>query len=92
MALGLYRSAQAKGRRIPDDLSVMAFDDTWVGRSCQPALSTVRQDPYKMGVAATELLLQMLEKKAPAAASGSPQVVVPVSLALRQSTARLGAA
>jgi LacI family transcriptional regulator len=88
MALGLYRSAQAKGLRIPDDLSVIAFDDSWVGRSCQPALSCVRQDPYKMGAAATELLLRMLAKGAPAPAGQAAQVVVPVSLALRRSTAK----
>lgn len=84
MALGLFRAAQARGIRIPQDLSVLGFDDTWAGRSCQPALSTLRQDPYRLGEEAARLLIQQLA--APGAVAKAGELVIPVKLALRQST------
>ena len=43
-AIGAIRALQEQGLRVPQDVSVMGFDDLWVCSSLSPSLSTVRQD------------------------------------------------
>jgi DNA-binding LacI/PurR family transcriptional regulator len=57
-ALQVLRSA---GRRVPEDVCVVGFDDAPLALTTQPPLTTVRQDPEEMGRAMVELLLAQLE-------------------------------
>ncbi|WP_291044969.1 LacI family DNA-binding transcriptional regulator, partial [Herbiconiux sp.] len=57
MALGLLHAAHDAGLRVPDDLSVVGFDDTPEARHYLPALTTVRQDFAEAGRRALDLLL-----------------------------------
>src|SRR4051794_16248930 len=57
-ALQVLRSA---GRRVPEDVSVVGFDDSPLALSTEPPLTTVRQPPEEMGHAMVELLLHQLE-------------------------------
>ncbi len=50
------RAAQSVGRRVPDDLSVIGFDDTYIATNTHPALTTMHVDTVAMGRAAVELL------------------------------------
>ncbi|WP_430539220.1 substrate-binding domain-containing protein [Microbacterium dauci] len=60
---------QASGRRIPDDVGVVGFDDsTWALR-CDPPLSTVRQPASTLGRAAADAVLRQL-RGAPSADTG----------------------
>lgn len=61
MAYGVYAAAEEGGRRIPDDLSVVGFDDISSSAHIRPALTTVRQPFYEMGQQATRLLLSLVE-------------------------------
>jgi DNA-binding LacI/PurR family transcriptional regulator len=54
-ALGVYRAAREAGLRIPQDLSVVGFDDVPVAAWVEPPLTTVHQPLTEMAVAATEL-------------------------------------
>ncbi|GAB2476790.1 LacI family DNA-binding transcriptional regulator [Promicromonospora xylanilytica] len=59
MALGVYDAAAALGLRIPDDVSVVGFDDLPEAQWASPALTTVRQPIAEMGEAALRMLLRI---------------------------------
>jgi DNA-binding LacI/PurR family transcriptional regulator len=81
-ALEVMERARARGIRIPDDLSVVGFDDNPLAARVSPALTTVRQDIDAKGEAAVQALLSLLrEQDAP-----SPQQL-PTALVVRASTA-----
>ena len=56
-ALGVYQAAREARLHIPEDVSVVGFDDLPVARWVGPPLTTVRQPLYEMAVAAAELVL-----------------------------------
>jgi LacI family transcriptional regulator len=60
-ALGLYEAARQRGLRIPQDLSVVGFDDLPVARWVSPPLTTVRQPLAEMGRAAAQMLGDLIE-------------------------------
>jgi DNA-binding LacI/PurR family transcriptional regulator/anti-anti-sigma regulatory factor len=59
-ALGLMRALQAAGRRVPDDLAVVGFDDVAAAQVASPPLTTVRQSFDAVGRAATRALLEQI--------------------------------
>lgn len=83
-ALGVIEAARARGLRIPEDLSVVGFDDTPVARLAAPPLTTVRQPLREMGAVAVRTALRL------AAGEGvdSHHVELATELVVRQSTAR----
>jgi DNA-binding LacI/PurR family transcriptional regulator len=60
MAIGGLQVARELGVRVPQDLSVVGFDDTPLAEHVHPSLTTIRQDPVAAGSAAAALLLQRL--------------------------------
>ena len=82
-AMGILDAAQRLGLRVPDDLSVVGFDDIPESASTTPGLTTVRQEIQQMGAAAVDLLVGLVEG-APAA---SAHTRLPTALVLRGSTA-----
>jgi LacI family xylobiose transport system transcriptional regulator len=58
-AIGVYHAARQLGLRIPDDLSVIGFDDLPSVRWAIPPLTTIRQPLAKMAAAATSMLLTL---------------------------------
>lgn len=58
-ALGTYQAARETGLRIPEDLSVVGFDDLPVVAWVDPPLTTVHQPLAEMAAAATELALAL---------------------------------
>lgn len=65
MALGVYHAASECGLRIPDDLSVIGFDDTPMARFLNPALTSVAQEKRVIGVQATQLVLNQIQQGRP---------------------------
>lgn len=65
MALGVYEAARQHGLRVPDDLSVVGFDDLPQARWSPPPLTTVRQPLAEMGLAAARTLLQLVQGESP---------------------------
>ena len=55
IAMGVYQAARQLGLRIPDDLSIVGFDDTHLATLVSPPLTTVHQPLAAMGSAATIL-------------------------------------
>jgi DNA-binding LacI/PurR family transcriptional regulator len=71
MALGLLQAARRLGRKVPQDLAVVGFDDIPESAYFYPSLTTVQQDLYGLGSMAVHTLIRMLENQ-PVSASISP--------------------
>jgi DNA-binding LacI/PurR family transcriptional regulator len=83
MAFGVIRGIQSLGFKVPEDISVIGFDDIDFSRHFIPNLSTISQDTKKIGEEAAKELLKSIEinKK------GAPEVIrVPVKLVTRDTT------
>jgi LacI family transcriptional regulator len=60
-AIGALRVARERGLRVPEDISVVGFDDSEQSAIVSPSLTTVRQPLAEMGRMAVSLLLRLLE-------------------------------
>ena len=60
-ALGAIRVLHHAGRRVPDDCSVIGFDDVPLAALSTPALTTIRQPMEQMGSSAAEWVLELVE-------------------------------
>lgn len=87
MAVGAINALQQAGLRVPEDVSVIGFDDMPLASYFDPPLTTIRQDFTGMGRLAARMLIQAIENP-PAAAPGPEVVRLPVELVSRASTAR----
>lgn len=77
MALGFMKAAQTLGFRLPEQISVAAFDNIEYGLYTSPALTTVDLQSERMGAAAMEKLIAAIDgKAAPAAAMIEPQLIL----------------
>lgn len=81
LALGAIRAVRQHGLEVPDDVAVTGFDDFEFAEYADPALTTVRIPGYEIGRAAGQLLVDVLEGRAPEAR----QLTLPVELMLRES-------
>lgn len=82
-ALGVYQAARELRLHIPEDLSVVGFDDLPVARWVGPPLTTVRQPLIDMAVTASEMVLAMARGEHPSQA----RVELTTELIVRESTA-----
>lgn len=80
-AIGAIDAAREGGRRVPDDLSVVGFDNIPEAAYCNPALSTVDQFIDRMGYVATELLIGLIQGRT----SAGPVYEMPTQLVVRDS-------
>jgi DNA-binding LacI/PurR family transcriptional regulator len=83
-AIGSIRALQEQGLRIPQDVSVMGFDDIPGAAFYTPSLTTVQQPLNRMGEVAAQVLLERIEgnKEYPSEIAIEPELVV------RESTAK----
>lgn len=82
-AIGCIRALHDSGLRVPEDVSVVGFDDIKEAAFQTPSLTTIRQPLHQMGELAVELLLQQLR---PSGGKTPPQVAVEPELIVREST------
>lgn len=83
MALGVYHAAREAGRRIPEDLSVVGFDDIPEATHFWPPLTTVLQDFTELGTRSVERLVAEIEGgEVPGPVSLVPELVVRASTAV----------
>ncbi|EOW9101268.1 substrate-binding domain-containing protein [Vibrio cholerae] len=61
MAMGVIQAASQRGLRVPDDLSLIGYDDVHIAKFMAPALTTIHQPKYRLGKAAVDTLLYRLE-------------------------------
>ena len=72
MAMGAMRALREKGKRVPEDCSVMAIDGIAVSEYIHPMLSTLCQPVEEMGQKSVDILLDMIEGR-----SGNRHEVLP---------------
>jgi len=83
VAIGVLRAAAERGLGVPDDLSVVGFDDSEQSGLVTPALTTVRQPLAEMGRMAVSLLLRLLDHQRVEAMN----IELATRLVVRESTA-----
>ena len=74
-----------RGKKIPDELSIVGFDDNIYGQMCRPALTTVHQDITRKGEVAIEYLVAMIQGQEPEI----KRVMLPVQLVIRNTVKNL---
>jgi LacI family transcriptional regulator len=81
MAVGALEAIQEAGRRVPEDIAVVGFDDLPLATQVRPALTTVRQPIAKKASIATSTLIGLIEGRMQAPV----QVLLPTQLVIRDS-------
>ena len=84
-AVGLVKGLLQHGLRIPEDLSVVGFDDVYLSRICYPSLTTVHQDIARKGGEAVRLIME-----AAAGARERMECILPLTLVERDSVMERG--
>lgn len=85
-AIATMSAARALGLSIPDDLSVIGFDNVPESALCQPPLTTIEQPIQRMGFEAVELLIGLIEKRSDL----STHRMLPTRLVVRGSCSPVG--
>lgn len=83
-ALGALHAIHARGLRVPDDISVVGFDDLFLASYTTPPLTTIRQPMRRMGQLAMESLVSLMNGQ-----ESVPQIHIPAEMVVRASTAKV---
>lgn len=81
MALGALRALRDVGKRVPDEVAVVGFDDMPQAATADPPLTTIRQPIQRAGVLAVEMLTDILEN----GAEPPRRIILPTELVIRAS-------
>ena len=80
LAMGAIAACRAAGRRVPDDVALVAFDDPVFGALVDPPVTALRRSDYELGREAAQLLLDGLRGEV-----ATPSIRLPVDLVVRRS-------
>lgn len=83
MAIGVIRALSEDGKRVPEDVAVVGFDDIEMAAYVTPALTTIRVQPELMGRIGVRMLLHPYDADVPV------QVMMPYQLVVRESCGAL---
>jgi len=82
-AFGVLQAVEERRLRVPEDVSVVGFDNVPLAAEVRPPLTTVHQSVYEMGRKAMEVLIQWVENEEPA----QRHIELPTRLVIRGSAA-----
>lgn len=74
-----------RGKKIPEDISVVGFDDNFYGHVVRPALTTVHQNPSEKGELAVDILIDSIQKKV----DETSRILLPTHLVIRDSVKKI---
>lgn len=82
MAIGAVNSLNSLGYTVPDDISVVGFDDIYITQFLNPKLTTIRQDRGKIGEAAANILINLISGQAIGRVLVEPELIIRDSTSL----------
>ncbi len=82
MAVGAIRAIEAMGKKVPDDIEVIGFDDIPLAEYVKPSISTVSQSGYELGAQSIQLLHNIINKNH----IEDNKIFIPHKLVYREST------
>jgi LacI family transcriptional regulator len=85
IAIGVMRALRDHGVRVPEDMSVVAFDDLPLAITIDPFFTVAAQPAYEMGQKATQLLLARLAEEGP---QEYQEIVLPIEIIVRRSSGK----
>lgn len=99
IALGAMKYLKEQGKRIPEDCSVLGYDDIQIASHVDPPLTTIRQPKYQMGYQAVDTMVKLLSKNELTPAddltaesyTDGRKIVLSTELVIRQTCAPLKA-
>lgn len=80
LAYGVMKALKKNGYKIPEDISVIGFDDLESSRYSEPALTTINQDLNMIGEAAANTLIDLIENR-----TSKENIILPTELVIRES-------
>jgi DNA-binding LacI/PurR family transcriptional regulator len=86
VALGAIQAIHHRGLHIPDDISVIGFDDLPIGKYLQPPLTTIHLPAYDLGQRLGEMILASIGGEIPP----TLRALLPTELVIRESTRHIG--
>ena len=79
-AVGVLEALHAVGKKVPEDVSVVGFDDQRLSLYLNPSLTTVRAPTYDVGLVAAQQLMKLIQNE-----QVEPLVLLPTEMIIRQS-------
>lgn len=83
MAIGAVRAIEARNQKVPEDISVMGFDDIPIAKYVYKGISTVKQSPMQMGIEGGKAVWRMLQKE-----DTGNKIILPHELVIRGTTGK----
>jgi DNA-binding LacI/PurR family transcriptional regulator len=87
MSVGAMKALTEAGKRIPEDVKLIGYDDVFIAGVLEPSLSTIHVQKYQMGKNAAELLLSQIEKGKDFPSQGK-EIELEPKLIVRRSTVK----
>lgn len=81
IAVGLIRGFRRKGKRVPDDISIIGFDDIYYAEICDPALTTIRQNIKEKGRNVAKIIVSAAKD----ISYPKHEIVIPLEIVERES-------
>jgi LacI family transcriptional regulator len=85
VAVGMVKGFRKKGIRVPQDISIIGFDDIYDAVLCDPSLTTVRQNIGDKGAAVAQLIVSAAKN----AKFPKKEVIIPIEIVERESVRRI---
>ncbi|MBL4760905.1 MAG: substrate-binding domain-containing protein [Mariprofundaceae bacterium] len=86
VAVGILKYFNENNIKVPDEIAVFGFSDWFMSSVVTPSLSSVKQPSLNMGIKATEILIEEIEKKKNDTPVSFQNIVLPTELIFRDST------
>lgn len=84
MAIGALQSLKTSGKNVPNDISIVGFDNIMMSAYCYPPITTINQNKYEMGYYSAQMLIDMLEGR-----NNQRQLTLQVELVERESVSAI---
>ncbi len=84
IAIGALKALRRHNIRVPEDVGIVGFDNTYMSQMMEPELTTVHQPNYEMGYKSAKMLIDMIENKE----NESEPIILKTQLIVRHSTSK----